>query len=95
VDIVANGREALEAVRSKDYELILMDIQMPEMDGITATEAIRKLPDPTRANIPIIALTANAMKGDEDGYLKAGMNDYLTKPIDSKALSDLLQRWLR
>ena len=94
VDVASNGREAIEAVENNDYGLVLMDIQMPEMDGITATRRIRGMTAPGKADVPIIALTANAMKGDEDQYLAAGMNDYLTKPLDSAELSRVLQRWL-
>jgi len=94
VDVVNNGREALKALEAKDFGLILMDIQMPEMDGITATRLIREMPSTTKANVPIIALTANAMKGDEEEYLAAGMNDYLTKPIDRNSLINILRCWM-
>ena len=94
VEVACNGREAVEAVEGNDFALVLMDIQMPEMDGMTATRLIREMPESGKANIPIIALTANAMKGDEQEYIAAGMNDYLTKPIDSASLTTVLQRWL-
>jgi CheY-like chemotaxis protein len=94
VDVVCNGRTAIEAIERNDYGIILMDIQMPEMDGITATRIIRRMSSPEKANIPIIALTANAMKGDEEEYLAAGMNDYLTKPIERDCLISMLQRWM-
>jgi PAS domain S-box-containing protein len=81
VDIVNNGREAVEKVQQNNYDLVLMDIQMPEMDGMEATRQIRQLPDAAKARIPIIALTANVLKGDSDKYLAAGMNDYLAKPL--------------
>jgi signal transduction histidine kinase/CheY-like chemotaxis protein len=93
VDIANDGNEAIEAVRSQDYGMILMDIQMPEVDGISAAREIRMLPDPSKASIPIIALTANAMKGDQDTYLVAGMNDYLSKPVDNRKLDEALMRW--
>ncbi len=93
VDVVSDGLEALEAVRSEDYGVILMDIQMPRLDGVSATKQIRALPDPVKASTPIIALTANAMKGDEEGYLEAGMNGYLSKPIDNQQLEAALVRW--
>ncbi len=80
VDVAANGIEAVEAVRARPYDLVLMDIQMPEMDGIEATQAIRALPEEA-AKLPIIAMTANALKGDREKYLAAGMTDYLSKPI--------------
>ena len=86
VDVAGNGLEALEAVETRPYDLILMDVMMPEMDGPTATAAIRALADAERANTPIIALTANAMKGDRERYVAAGMNDYVPKPIDQDLL---------
>ena len=94
VEVVSNGQEAVDAVAANDYGLVLMDIQMPEMDGITATRLIRKMQADGKGDIPIIALTANAMKGDEQQYLAAGMNDYLTKPLDSAGLTRVLQRWM-
>ncbi len=94
VEVVSNGQEAVDAVAANDYGLVLMDIQMPEMDGMTATRLIRKMLGDGKANLPIIALTANAMKGDEEQYLAAGMNDYLTKPLDSAGLNRVLQRWM-
>jgi signal transduction histidine kinase/CheY-like chemotaxis protein len=94
VEVVSNGQEAVDAVAANDYGLVLMDIQMPEMDGITATRLIREMQADGKGNIPIIALTANAMKGDEQQYLAAGMNDYLTKPLDSASLNRVLQRWM-
>ena len=78
-NVVSNGLEAVEAVGDTPYDLVLMDIQMPEMDGLTATANIRKLPGDV-AEIPIVALTANAMVGHRQEYLDAGMNDYVSKP---------------
>jgi CheY-like chemotaxis protein len=94
VEVAGNGAEAVEAVCTGSYDLVLMDMQMPEMDGVAATRLIRALPDATRASIPIVALTANAMKGDEEAYLEAGMNGYLSKPIDNQKLQAVLERWL-
>ncbi|HUL09981.1 MAG TPA: response regulator [Candidatus Acidoferrum sp.] len=85
IDIAANGLEALDAVGSRPYDLVLMDVQMPEMDGIEATKRIRAMAGPAR-NLPIIAMTANAMKGDRERLLAAGMNDYVSKPIDKGQL---------
>jgi len=85
IDIAANGVEALDAVSSRPYDLILMDVQMPEMDGIEATKRIRAMAGAARA-IPIIAMTANAMKGDRERLLAVGMNDYVSKPIDKGQL---------
>ena len=91
VDIVGDGFEAVNAVMNHPYDVVLMDVQMPEMDGITATRRIRDL-DPPLCDIPIVALTANAMKGDRDRYIDAGMNDYVSKPIDAQLLNAALRR---
>ena len=91
VDVAANGVEAVNAVRALPYDLVLMDVQMPEMDGVSATRAIRALGG-GRAAVPIIALTANAMKGDREKYLAAGMSDYTSKPIDPSKLGDAIRR---
>jgi CheY-like chemotaxis protein len=85
VDLVDNGLEAVQAVMRKPYDIILMDIQMPEMNGPEATRKIRNLPGPI-SKIPIIALTAHAMKGDRGKYLALGMNDYISKPVDPNLL---------
>lgn len=90
-DIVGNGIEAVSAVIRGSYDVVLMDVQMPEMDGVTATQRIRELDGP-QAHIPIIALTANAMKGDEEKYRAAGMNDYVSKPIERDKLSAAMLR---
>jgi len=81
IDVAWNGLEALEAVQRQNYDLVLMDIQMPEMDGITTTQKIRQL-DGNRASVPIVAVTANAMQGDRERWLAAGIDDYVAKPID-------------
>ena len=91
LDIAENGKEAVEAVQRKHYDLVLMDVQMPLMDGPTATREIRSLPGAV-ADVPIVAITANAMKGDREKYLEAGMNDYVSKPIDRQALFAALER---
>jgi signal transduction histidine kinase/CheY-like chemotaxis protein/HPt (histidine-containing phosphotransfer) domain-containing protein len=93
VDVVGDGAEAVEAVKTVSYDLILMDIQMPEMDGPTATKVIRQLDRPV-AHIPIIALTANAMLGQREEYLAAGMDDYVTKPIERSLLFAAMARVL-
>ena len=95
VDVVtaSNGREALERLAESEYDAVLMDLQMPEMDGITATEKLRL--DPAYANLPVIAMTANAMAGDRERCLQAGMNDHVPKPIDPQELRQTLARWLR
>ncbi len=94
VAVAANGRIAVEMAQNQHFDLILMDIQMPEMDGIEATEIIRKLPNTKLANIPIIALTANALKGDNHLYFQAGMNDYITKPYTEEKLYSVLSKFL-
>jgi PAS domain S-box-containing protein len=91
---VANGREAVEAVSTVPYDLVLMDCQMPEMDGFTATQAIRKLEQSTGRHITIIALTANAMKEDQERCLQSGMDDYMSKPLRKDTLGKVLDRWL-
>lgn len=95
VDIAADGREALAALAARDYDLVLMDCRMPVMDGFAATRAIRAGESGVRApGIPIIAMTAEAMSGDRERVLAAGMNDYLTKPIDSARLESTVRHWL-
>jgi CheY-like chemotaxis protein len=96
VDAVADGREALDALRVIPYDVVLMDVQMPEMDGMEATRQIRN-PQASilNRNIPVIAMTAHAMAGDREECLKAGMNGYVSKPIDPFALAAELERWIR
>ena len=92
MDIVADGIEAVNAVGNTNYSLVLMDVQMPKMDGLAATREIReKLKND---KIPIVAMTANAMKGDRENCLTAGMNDYLSKPINPNELYLILEHWL-
>ena len=91
VHLVANGQLAVEAVRRGDYDLVLMDLQMPGMDGMEATQAIRALGDP-RASVPIIAMTANAFEEDRHACLAAGMDDYVAKPIDVEHLARAIAR---
>ena len=86
-DVSANGQEALEALTKTAYDLILMDCQMPVKDGYETTRTIRKLESPL-SKIPIIAMTANAMAGDDEKCYEAGMDDYMTKPIDSKLMAE-------
>ncbi|MBT5051008.1 MAG: response regulator [Rhodospirillaceae bacterium] len=90
-DIVGDGLEAVAAVARSRYDVVLMDVQMPGMDGITATRKIRAVDGPHK-DIPIIALTANAMQGDAENYLKAGMTDYVSKPIDQRKLLETITR---
>ena len=89
-----NGRLAVEAFEGEKPDLILMDISMPEMDGLSATRAIRNLEGSVeKDHCPIIALTANAMAGDRETCLNAGMDDYLAKPVNKTALLKLIAQW--
>lgn len=92
VDVVSNGFEAVEAVRTLPYDIVLMDISMPEMDGMEATSQIRQLTGVAK-DVPIVALTAHTLQGDKDRFLQAGMNDYLSKPIDREATLTCICRW--
>jgi two-component system sensor histidine kinase/response regulator len=92
VDVASNGREAVEKVRQGNYALVLMDIQMPVLDGLAASREIRT--DARFRDLPIIAMTAHAMSGDREESLAAGMNDHLTKPIEPAALYDALLQWI-
>jgi CheY-like chemotaxis protein/HPt (histidine-containing phosphotransfer) domain-containing protein len=95
VDVVANGVEALKALEVIPYDLVLMDVQMPEMDGFEATRHIRDVnSEVLNHNIPIIAMTAHALHSDRERCLEAGMNDYVSKPIDTHALVEVLNHWL-
>ena len=91
---VEDGQKAIQAVKSNDYDLILMDVQMPEMNGFEATEAIRRM-EKQGKHTPIIAMTAHAMKGDKERCLKAGMDDYISKPIEPQKFIDTIERWIR
>ncbi len=93
LDIAENGQQALEMLEKNTYNLILMDIQMPVMDGYTATQKIRE--QEKFATLPIIAMSAHAMKGDKEISLSRGMNDHITKPIDADVLYNALQYWMQ
>ena len=93
VDLAENGLEAVRAVRERDYAAVLMDVQMPYMDGMQATRLIRTMPD--RAGLPVIAVTANAFEGDRQRCFDAGMTDFIPKPLQARVLHSVLMRWLR
>lgn len=92
VSIASDGTEALHLLQNNCFDLVLMDIQMPDMDGMAATRLIRAMNDPAKAAIPIIALTANALKSDSEKYLAAGMNDYISKPFREAKLFQVISR---
>ena len=92
VDVAANGKEAVEMVQAFPYDLLFMDCQMPEMNGYEATAEIRKQKN-SKTQIPIIAMTANAMQGDRAKCLAAGMDDYISKPVNKEKLEEALVRW--
>jgi PAS domain S-box-containing protein len=90
--VAANGKEALKILAAESFDLVLMDIQMPVMDGFEATREVRKLPSPI-SDIPIIALTANAISGDRERCLEGGMNDYIAKPIEPTHMAEKIRDW--
>ena len=93
VDLAENGRIALDRIRAVEYDIVLMDMQMPVMDGLTATREIRK--EERFKDLPVVAMTANAMQGDRDRCLAAGMNDHVAKPIEPEILWKALLRWIK
>ncbi len=95
LDTASGGQEALDCLRRERYDLVLMDVQMPEMDGLEATGIIRdKSSDIPVHDIPVIAITAHAMEGDREVCLQAGMNDYITKPINAEQLEETVKKWI-
>jgi len=93
IDIANNGKEAVTMANQAEFDVILMDVQMPEMDGLTATTLIRQNEHPSKRPI-ILAMTAHAMQGDRDKCLAAGMDDYISKPVRAKEMGDVIQQWL-
>jgi len=94
IDTCTNGKAAIEKIKNTKYDIVFMDHMMPELDGIETTKIIRKIPGEYFANLPIIALTANAVSGTRNMFLQNGMNDLLTKPIELPKLNEILDRWL-
>jgi two-component system, sensor histidine kinase and response regulator len=90
--VASNGLEALAAMDERDFDLVLMDIQMPEMDGFEATAGIRAKEIQSGKHTPIVAMTAHAMKGDRERCLLNGMDDYISKPVDRKELAQVLEK---
>ena len=90
-DIVEDGKEAVNSLQNADYQLVLMDVQLPIMDGYEATSVIR---NELKNNIPIIATTAHALKGEREKCLEIGMNDYISKPLQEEAVLAIIQKWL-
>jgi CheY-like chemotaxis protein len=98
-DVVDNGEQAIQAFLDGCYDLILMDVQMPKLDGLSAARRIRELEQPMRADpsyrpVRMIAMTAHAMQGHREACLDAGMDDYIAKPIDPQALATMVRKWL-
>jgi len=93
MEAVENGLEAVNITSARQYDIVLMDCNMPIMDGWQATEKIRQTEGPNKKT-PIIAVTANAMKGDKEKCIAAGMDDYISKPVEKKRLEEVLARWL-
>ena len=94
VVVAGNGREALETLEKETFDLVMMDVQMPEMDGLAATLAICEKEKGTGTRLAVVALTAHAMKGDRERCLAAGMDDYLSKPIRLPELDAILESYL-
>jgi len=93
VVVAADGQKAIQRLAEQDFDLILMDIQMPVMDGVEATKRIRNGDaGADKSNTPIIAMTAYAMLGDKEMFLAAGMNDYISKPVDIAALKEVIEK---
>lgn len=94
IDVAANGKQALEMVQQKKYDLVFMDHFMPIMDGVEATQEIRALEDDYFQKLPIIALTADAVQGVKEEFLQAGMNDFVSKPIVTEEITQALLHWI-
>ena len=95
VSVVADGLECLDLFNRIPFDIIFMDIQMPQMNGYEATQAIRNLPYKAKASVPIIAMTAHALHGDKEKCLEAGMDDYIAKPVKPKDFREALEKWVK
>jgi CheY-like chemotaxis protein len=95
VVVAQTGQEALHSLRSEKFDLVLMDVQMPEMDGFAATREIRRREQGGQEHVSVIAMTAHAMKGDRESCLEAGMDDYLAKPINREELQQVIERAMK
>jgi CheY-like chemotaxis protein len=93
VDVVANGRDAVQAIAEHDYDLVLMDVHMPDMDGLEATAIVRQKEAETGRRTPIVAMTASAMKGDRERFLASGMDEYVSKPFEPDVLRALIESY--
>ncbi|MCI4669781.1 MAG: response regulator [Bacteroidia bacterium] len=94
-EIAANGLEAIDALKMQNFNIVFMDMQMPEMDGLTATQTIRQMPEFADKQPLIVAMTANAMKGDRERCLAAGMDDYISKPVKKEQIKNMILKWFR
>ncbi|MDD3704152.1 MAG: response regulator, partial [Victivallaceae bacterium] len=95
-DVASNGEEVLQMLATQHYEMVLMDIQMPDMDGLEATRKIRDPETPVlNHEVPIIAMTAHALNGYRENCINAGMNDYVTKPVTPQQLREVMKKWLK
>jgi PAS domain S-box-containing protein len=92
IEVAENGWQAVDRLQQDDFDVVIMDVQMPVMDGLQATAAIRKLTDPKKAGVPIIAMTAHALKGDQERCLESGMDAYVSKPINGSELTQMVER---
>lgn len=93
ISAVKNGKDVLKELEKNSFDIILLDINMPIMDGMECAKAIRSLPDSTKAKIPIIAITGNAKNYSEQDFLNVGINEYLPKPLDFDKLVDTVKKW--
>ena len=94
VDVVEDGALAVEAMKNQSYDMIFMDMRMPNMDGLESTRKIRALPNVPKS-LPIVALTANAFDDDRNACFDSGMNDFMTKPVSAEELQDMVNQWAR